>query len=733
MTAGYAVAAALCTISSAVIAEDGKPLAGVHVSLDAPGVHREAVTDASGSFTIAGVAAGHYSLTFTLAHYVPVTLRTIAVGGASFNLHTVVMHPSLTAIKVIGSVVSHDRLPFNTTPAALKVFPREAYRDQGQASVATVLDQTPGAIVARAPGGANAQPLAPYFGTMRGGLPWETATLIDGNPVSLPSTGTFNLAYVPSFVLQDVEIVKGYGAAETTIPGAEDGVLNFRTAEPGAAVKGLFEVEGDDRGGQFSDLAYGGSAKNGRFSFATMFSIDGNPGFPHVTGVDAAALRRAQLLKARYQVSSSTQVTATYLGSQGTLGVTAAQGFADGAGFASLANRLDARETHRLGLYSLELQSDLGSDHLTAKAYAFQLQRTDSYDPFAFPAVGSGLEAQDDVLGFSLQDDRQIGPSLYQLQLSHQTGSDYAAPLAPRRMRHEQTMLRAGAKVRAGRAADVQIAAALLHASASVRAFDIPVVHAGAAFHVLANLTVRGSIGSGALAPPDAMLNAQPAFALIQTPVGLPVRSVRQTSDRALTAETSFGYDAGAEYRFRGETTTLSADLYRTTVRGAFFDSTLATPQLQLYTWMNAPPMTHEGVEFALQQFKRVGLGFIAQASFVRSHAGDVAPLRVPYVQGYGEISYKWPRGSRASLGALYFGSNNAYARPAFVQFNANLELSLNDYSKLQFSVQNLGNVYPERLGVLVPATVPYVAGVVGPRTLRLMFRQSIGGSLFEH
>jgi hypothetical protein len=107
--------------------------------------------------------------------------------------------------------------------------------------------------------------------------------------------------------------------------------------------------------------------------------------------------------------------------------------------------------------------------------------------------------------------------------------------------------------------------------------------------------------------------------------------------------------------------------------------------------------------------------------------ANDVAPLRIPYAQGYAEISYKWPRGSRASIGALYWGANNPYARPAFGQFNTNLELSLDDFSKLQISVQNLTNIYGDGLPL-----APVNAGVVGPRTVRFMFRRSIGGSLFE-
>jgi hypothetical protein len=307
----------------------------------------------------------------------------------------------------------------------------------------------------------------------------------------------------------------------------------------------------------------------------------------------------------------------------------------------------------------------------------------------------------------------------------------------------------------------------------------MPVFHAGAAAHVRPNLTARFSVGTGAAAPPAAALNANPAKLLVQTPVGAPPFTMTQNTALQLAIETSFGYDAGVEYRLHGDTTTLSADVYHTIVHGAYVDGSAAGPIVQ-YTWFNAPPMTHEGFELSLQQFKRVGLGFIVQAAFARTYVNnasaglyrgpsgpltanlgivpgqnlsggsplffgtnDVARLRVPYAQGYSEISYKWPRGSRLSLGALYYGSNNPYARQAFAELNSNLELSVGSLSKFQLSVENLTNAYSDSLplgytGIPVAlaggASAAVNAGVLVPRTIRIMFRQSIGaGAIFEH
>lgn len=611
--------------------------------------------------------------------------------------------------KVIGSVVSHERLPFNTTPAALKVFPREAYRDQGQAALSTVLTQTPGVSVLRSSASNAAQPLGPYSAVVRGGFPWETATLIDGNSVVLPSSSTFNLSYVPSFVLQEVEIVKGFGSAETTMPGVINGAVNLRTADPGTARKGMLETEIDSRGGQFSDFMYGGTEPGGRFSFTTMFSADGNRGPAPQIDAAGSAFQRSQLLKAHYAISPAVSGTFTYLGSQGNLGVAVARGFESPFGFGTLADSDQARETHVFGLYSAELGADAGGDHLTAKAYVLRLQRTGTYEPYVFPYIGSSIDALDDVRGVSLQDDRRIGGNIYEVQVSQRTGTASAffcpaasscAALIPSGAHAGDAMLRGSAIFNTNAKTQVELSAAQLWLWQRSGLQRVPVAHTGVSYKIKPNVTVRFAAGSGAAAEPLAY-QYQPQSGLGNNGI-----------------ETGFGYDAGAEYRLHGDTTTLSADVFATETHGA---------------WYAADPIAREGAEISLQQFKRVGLGFIVQGALLRQTPQQLQfrpVLLTPYAQGYAELSYKWPRGSRASIGALYEGANNPFGRPAFAQLNANLELSLNDFSKLQFSVENLSNAYG---GSLPLYRYPIEANVLPARTFRFMFRTSIGGSLYEH
>jgi hypothetical protein len=130
-------------------------------------------------------------------------------------------------------------------------------------------------------------------------------------------------------------------------------------------------------------------------------------------------------------------------------------------------------------------------------------------------------------------------------------------------------------------------------------------------------------------------------------------------------------------------------------------------------------PRTYVWGDTGSQMYSAANLGY-----------GAIAPFRIPYAQGYAELSYKWPHGSRASIGALYVGSNNAYGAPAFATLNSNLELSLGPRAKLQFSAENLTNALANR----VPMFAPISEYGLQPFTLRFMFRQSFGtGSLYEH
>ena len=98
-----------------------------------------------------------------------------------------------------------------------------------------ILDETPG-IIAQYPGG-TANPSAPAsvsYPVIRGALPYETESLIDGHPLANQSYGDFVITYLNPWLLQGIEVVKGPGASSTQDNNAINGTVNFRTLEPTA-------------------------------------------------------------------------------------------------------------------------------------------------------------------------------------------------------------------------------------------------------------------------------------------------------------------------------------------------------------------------------------------------------------------------------------------------------------------------------------------------------------------
>jgi Carboxypeptidase regulatory-like domain len=153
------------TIAGSVHNAQHKPVAAATITLSGNGRHLSTQTDPRGAFRFEDVAPGSYQLRIVEPGFLPYR-RTIAVPSRAPI--AVVLRP--TTLPVIGSVTGVARTPFNAKPVAQRVFPREACRDQGQPSTASVLDQTPGALIARPTYLNNAAPLGPVTPLVRGGL-----------------------------------------------------------------------------------------------------------------------------------------------------------------------------------------------------------------------------------------------------------------------------------------------------------------------------------------------------------------------------------------------------------------------------------------------------------------------------------------------------------------------------------------------------------------------------------
>ncbi|MDB5040768.1 MAG: hypothetical protein JWN27_1494 [Candidatus Eremiobacteraeota bacterium] len=265
---------------SGVATDSGGPLAGVQIVATGP-THAAATTAANGAYTLSGLSPGLYTIAASKTGYSATTQVDVAViAGAPQVLNVSLAPATLSSLREIGRVnVSSGRSGFNASPAAVSIISNQAFVDQSQPQVARILEQTPG-VVSSLPGGVNnASPGAITFPNIRGALSFETAALVDGHPLSVGQYGDYVTTFLNSFVLQDVELIKGPGAASPTIARAIGGTINFRTLDPSPRLRGTATVGIDSFGGVFSNFGY--SNTFGRLGVLVDYAVNGTPGPLH--------------------------------------------------------------------------------------------------------------------------------------------------------------------------------------------------------------------------------------------------------------------------------------------------------------------------------------------------------------------------------------------------------------------------------------------------------------------
>jgi outer membrane receptor protein involved in Fe transport len=344
----------------------GAPLAGVTVTAKGP-VTMSVTTDPSGAYSLT-LPPGIYDLSATKAGYVSATsLDYPVLGGANVTLNVTLAGETLSSLKQIARVgVSVGRSGFNTSAASVAILSQQQFIDQGQQQVQHVLEQTPGIVIDH-PGTSanNAAPGAITFPSIRGGLGFETASLIDGHPLAVQTFGDYVTTFLNSYVLQSVELIKGPGADAPETYYAINGTVNFRTLDPTKTLTGRIDQGVDSYGGLFSNYRISGPVpgiKKNKLSVVLDFAIDGTPGplqnsrgiislpsgtiapngyaygFSNNANANPVNINnpfasnstllaccavvnqnyngKTELAKIRYNFSDSTEFTASYLGSQ---------------------------------------------------------------------------------------------------------------------------------------------------------------------------------------------------------------------------------------------------------------------------------------------------------------------------------------------------------------------------------------------------------------------------------
>lgn len=389
MVAQAASSATAGAVKGTVTDESGAPVSGANVTIHGAQSYT-ATTDAKGAFQVANVAPALYLVTVRKAGYDVATLSDFAVFAGESQTLTVTLHSAtFTALRTIATVRVAGHGTINTSTASTNVVPSAVYADEGTPQVTRVLNQVPGVQIAfpSTSGAQGSSPGAITFATIRGAAAFETASLIDGHPLSVGQYGDYVTTFLNSSVFGSTEVIKGPGAMSPQVNYAIGGTLNFRTKDPTPTVDPWYTFNITNHGGTFADLGLSDTVLNGRLGFVVdyarnydqaafngqqvCFDPTGNtlsngtklngwngsnlkttiPGtvstlqtqFPllacgeTLTGdLDASS----ELLKLRYKLSGATIATVSYLGGQAyadqnanTGSLTALSQFAPGAGY----------------------------------------------------------------------------------------------------------------------------------------------------------------------------------------------------------------------------------------------------------------------------------------------------------------------------------------------------------------------------------------------------------------
>jgi outer membrane receptor protein involved in Fe transport len=424
-------------VSGTVRDETGAPISGAAVTLR--GAQSVSTTsDAKGTFTFSDVAAGLYQITVTKPGYQEAVESDLALtAGQTQNVAVTLPRVTFTALRTIATVRSVGAATFNTTPAAVNTVTNQEFLNQGATGVSSVLNEVPGLQVSLSANDTNgAAPGSITYANIRDGLSFETATEIDGHPLSVGKYGDYVLSFWTPFVFENFDTIKGPGAEATQTNYAINGTLNMRTIDPTEQFETSFLMGALSYGGTYFNWRATGTT--GRLGFVAdigevdqespldnirveLGNTDGgylpngtplgyNNSLSPVPGtsvstynnyslltccytVSGSLNRLNELLKLRYHFSGATVATVSYLGSQATsdengdtLEMTPSV-FQPGAGYTESSPALGEHvlvsnvypapdiETNNEPLFQAEVSSTLGQDTVLARYYHTAIQR----------------------------------------------------------------------------------------------------------------------------------------------------------------------------------------------------------------------------------------------------------------------------------------------------------------------------------------------------------------------
>lgn len=258
------------------------PIGGATVTLHGP-VTASTTTGADGKYSLS-VPPGVYDVVVTAPGFEEASQSGVTIpaeGLPNLNISHL-EHPTFSSLRTIGrtgTTVAGAGPQFNTTPSSQATIGQQTFENQGDIQMRDILDETPGIVDSIPNGAANGGvPGSITYPNIRSGLSYETASLIDGHPVSVGEYGDYVTTFLNRFMFQDIEIDKGPGSVPTQITRSVNGTVNFRTWDPTTTPSGNVEFGVDAWGGKYANFRYSDTVLGGKLGFVLDYGTYGTSG-----------------------------------------------------------------------------------------------------------------------------------------------------------------------------------------------------------------------------------------------------------------------------------------------------------------------------------------------------------------------------------------------------------------------------------------------------------------------
>ncbi|MDB5040940.1 MAG: TonB-dependent receptor [Candidatus Eremiobacteraeota bacterium] len=258
--------------------------------------------------------------------------------------------------------------------------------------------------------------------------------------------------------------------------------------------------------------------------------------------------------------------------------------------------------------------------------------------------------------------------------------------------------------------------------SRSITRFD---PHLALVFRPVGSLAYRASYGTSATFPSIGQVSG---LATYQTPAGslgppFQFGGTLTEKNPNLVPEVAIEEGLGIDKRFRNGAV-VSLDLQNTVVHNVFEELTSAvqapTGLEGIFLPINAARLSTQLATLKYRYAPRFGFGYNAQVAAEKSVVNGLTanlyspgapsfpvnnvqicgngvaapgiPTCIPYLKGYGQVTYVWRDGTYAGLGINYQGKNNAYFQPPFALLDFTFRRPITKMLELQVGVENLLN-----------------------------------------